>query len=196
MKTIVGLAILVVIVATAFVTLGAAEKNHMLALGLLLAMFSSLVTIALAAMAKIQAVRTVFEPTPEVIERKSSTFTNITAIQSFPTEDHRELASLRQDLTALTQKLGNAEFQILSLKTHMRLCFDNIRYHREITLPHALAGQAGALIVSTILALIGTVLSAFPDDAYRLAQAGNGVLVTGWQNVALWFEGLSLPVKS
>lgn len=65
------------------------------------------------------------------------------------------------------------------LKTHMRLCFDNIRYYEEITLSCALAGQIGTVIVATMLTLIGSALCAFPDGAYMLAKAVNALFVAG-----------------
>ncbi len=179
MKTVLELALVVVMVASIFTALGLAEKNYMMGFGLCLALLSGFATIALAVTAKIQAMRAIFLPTPTVVERKSSYFSNITAMQNYRTEEHRELASLRQDLRALSDKHDSAEFQITLLKTHMRLCFDNIRYHEEITLPYALAGQVGTVIIATMLTLVGTALCAFPDCAYMLAKAVNVVLVTG-----------------
>lgn len=75
----------------------------------------------------------------------------------YPSEELRELASLRQELRTL-QDLHGTAFETAALKTHMRLCFDNIRYHEQITLPDALAGQAGAFIVATLMTLVGTAL--------------------------------------
>lgn len=189
MKTVLGMALIVVLAAAIFTALGLAEKNYMLGFGLFLAVLSGLVTIALAANAKIQAVRAIFVPTPAVVENKSSSFTNITEIQKHPSKEHRELASLRQDLRALQDKHESAAFELSVLKTHMRLCFDNIRYHEEITLPYALAGQVGTVIVATMLTLVGTALCAFPDFAYMLAKAINGLLSAGWQHVSHWFAG-------
>ena len=183
------MALIVVLVAAIFTALGLAEKNHMLGFGLFLAVLSGLVTVALAATAKIQAVRAIFVPTPAVVENKSFSFSNTTAIQNYRSEEHRELASLRQDLRALQDRHDSAAFEITALKTHMRLCFDNIRYHEEITLPYALAGQVGTVIVATMLTLVGTALCAFPDCSYLLAKAINALLVTGWQHVAHWLAG-------
>jgi multisubunit Na+/H+ antiporter MnhF subunit len=189
MKTVLGMALIVVLVAAIFTALGLAEKNHMLGFGLFLAVLSGLVTVALAATAKIQAVRAIFVPTPAVVENKSFSFSNTTAIQNYRCEEHRELASLRQDLRALQDKHDSAAFELTALKTHMRLCFDNIRYHEEITLPYALAGQVGTVIVATMLTLIGTALCAFPDCAYMLAKAVTALLVMGWQHVGHWLAG-------
>lgn len=189
MKTVLGMALIVVLVAAIFTALGLAEKNHMLGFGLFLAVLSGLVTVALAATAKIQAVRAIFVPTPAVVENKSFSFSNTTAIQNYRSEEHRELASLRQDLRTLQDKHDSAAFELTALKTHMRLCFDNIRYHEEITLPYALAGQVGTVIVATMLTLVGTALCAFPDCAYMLAKAVNALLVTGWQHVGHWLAG-------
>ncbi|MFL1553523.1 hypothetical protein ACI77J_12565 [Pseudomonas sp. O64] len=183
MKTVLGMALIVMLVAAIFTALGLAENNYMLGFGLFLAVLSGLVTIALAATAKIQAVRAIFVPTPAVVENKSFSFSNTTAIQNYPSDEHRELASLRQDLRALQDKHDSAAFELATLKTHMRLCFDNIRYHEEITLPYALAGQVGTLIVATMLTLVGTALCAFPDCAYMLAKAVNALFFTGWQHV-------------
>jgi hypothetical protein len=182
MKTVLWIALIVVLVAVIFTALGLAEKNYMLGFGLFLAVLSGLVTIALAATAKIQAIRAIFVPTPPVVENKSFSFSNTTAIQNYRSEEHRELASLRQDLRALQDKHDRAAFELTALKTHMRLCFDNIRYHEEITLPYALAGQVGALIIATMLTLVGTALCAFPDSAYMLAKAVNALFFTGWQH--------------
>ncbi|CRM50608.1 hypothetical protein [Pseudomonas sp. 58 R 12] len=179
MKTVLGMVLTIVLVAAIFTALGFTEKNYMLGFGLFLAVLSGLVTIALAAMAKIQALRVIFVPTPAVVENKSFSFSNTTAIQNYRSEEHRELASLRQDLKALQDKHNSAAFELTALKTHMRLCFDNIRYHEEITLPYALAGQAGAMIVATTLTLFGTALCAFPDCAYMLAKAFNALIFTG-----------------
>ncbi len=177
------MALIVMLVAAIFTALGFAENNYMLSFGLFLAVLSGLVTIALAATAKIQAVRAIFVPTPAVVENKSFSFSNTTAIQNYPSEEHRELASLRQDLRTLQDKHDSAAFELATLKTHMRLCFDNIRYHEEITLPYALAGQVGTMIVATMLTLVGTSLCAFPDCAYMLAKAVNSLFFTGWQHV-------------
>ncbi|WP_417697845.1 hypothetical protein [Pseudomonas sp.] len=62
MKTALGMGLALVLVVTAFTALGLSENNHMLIFGLLLAVISGLVTVALAAMAKIQALRATFEP--------------------------------------------------------------------------------------------------------------------------------------
>lgn len=189
MKTVLGMALIVVLVAAIYAGLGLAEKNYMLGFGLFLAVLSGLVTIALAATAKIQAVRAIFVPTPAVVENKSFSFSNTTAIQNYRSEEHRELASLRQDLKALQDKHGSAAFELAMLKTHMRLCFDNIRYHEEITLPYALAGQVGAVIVATMLTLVGTALCAFPDSAYILAKAINELLFMAWQHIVHLLAG-------
>lgn len=189
MKTALGMGLALVLVVTAFTALGLSENNHMLIFGLLLAVISGLVTIALAATAKLQALRATFEPTPSVAQNKSYSFSNTTAIHHYPTEELRELASLRQDLRALQDLHDKAVFEIAALKTHMRLCFDNIRYHEQITLPHALAGQAGAIIVATLMTLVGTALCALPDIAYALAKAVNVLLVNGWQHVSHWRAG-------
>jgi hypothetical protein len=161
----------------------------MLVFGLLLAVISGLVSIALAATAKIQALHATFEPTPAVVQNKSHSFSNSTAMHHYPSEEHRELASLRQDLRALQDLHRSAEFEIAALKTHMRLCFDSIRYHEQITLPQALAGQAGAIIIAILLTLVGTALSALPDTAYGLAKAANALIVGGWQHVSHWSAG-------
>ena len=183
MKTVLGMALIVTLVAAIYTALGLAENNYMLGFGLFLAVLSGLVTIALAATAKIQAVRAIFVPTPAIVENKSFSFSNTTAIQNYPSEEHRELASLRQDLRALQDKHESAAFELATLKAHMRICFDNIRYHEEITLPYALAGQIGTMIVATMLTLVGTALCAFPDCAYMLAKAVNALFFTGWQYV-------------
>lgn len=179
MKTALGMALLVVLVAAIFIMLGLAEKNHMLGFGLFLALISGLVTIVLAATAKIQAVRAIFVPTPTVVEKRSSSFSNTMAIENYPSEEHGELASLRQDLRALQDRHNSVAFELAALKTHMRLCFDNIRYHEEITLPYALAGQVGTMIIATMLTLVGTALCAFPDCAYMLAKTVNALLNSG-----------------
>jgi len=171
MKTMIGMTVVMVLVVAIFTLLGLAEANHMLIFGLLLAMFSGLVTIALASAAKAQSLRATFEPTAAVAEYKSSTFTNITGLHNYPSPEHRELASLRQDLRALQDDHARTSYELGTLKIHMRLCFDNIRYHEEITLPRALAGQAGAIILATLLTLVGTALCALPDDAFLLAKA-------------------------
>ncbi|WP_110949220.1 hypothetical protein [Pseudomonas bohemica] len=173
MKTMIGMTIVMALVVAIFTLLGLAEANHMLIFGLLLAMFSGLVTIALAAAAKVQSLRATFEPTAAVAEYKSSTFTNITGLHNYPSPELRELASLRQDVRALQEAHSRATAELAILKTHMRLCFDNIRYHGEITLPRALADQTGAIIIATLLTLVGTALSALPDDAYLLAKASS-----------------------
>ncbi len=152
----------------------------MLSFGLLLAVFSGLVTIALAATAKIQALRAAFEPTPAVAENKSYTFTNTTALHNYPSTEHRELTSLRQDIRALQDQQASAAFELATLKNHMRMCFDNIRYHEEITLPRAFAGQAGAIVIATLLTLVGTALCALPDPAYQMAKAVNAWLAACW----------------
>lgn len=182
MQIAVGITVMLVL-TTVFVLLGLAEANHMLVFGLLLAVFSALVIIGLAATAKIQAMRATFVPTPAIAENKSSTFTNTTALQHYASPEHRELASLRQDLRALQDEHASTAFQLASLKTHMRLCFDNIRYHEEITLPRALAGQAGAIIIAALLTLVGTALCALPDSAYLLAKTVNACLETSWQSI-------------
>ncbi|WP_271043208.1 hypothetical protein [Pseudomonas sp. VB3] len=189
MKTALGIGLVLVLVVTTFTALGLSENNHMLVFGLLLAVISGLVTIALAATAKIQALRATFEPAPLVAQNKSHSFSNTTAMHHYPSEELRELASLRQDLRTLQDLHGNAVFEIAALKTHMRLCFDNIRYHEQITLPHALAGQAGAFIVATLMTLVGTALCALPDIAYALAKAVNLLLVNGWQHASHWRAG-------
>lgn len=163
------------VLTTVFVLLGLAEAINMLVFGLLLAVFSALVIIGLAATAKIQAMRATFVPTPAIAENKSSSFTNTTALQHYATPEHRELASLRQDLRALQDEHASTAFHLASLKTHMRLCFDNIRYHEEITLPRALAGQAGAIIIAALLT-VGTAFCALPDSAYLLAKTVNACL--------------------
>lgn len=186
MKIVLGMTVLVVSFAVIFALLGGAEANHMLVFGLLLAVFSGLVTIALAATAKIQAMRASFELTPALTENKSYSFSNTTALQNFPSEEHRELASLRQDLRALQDLYVSAAFELASLKTHMRLCFDHVRYHEKITLPRALAGQAGAIIIAALLTLVGTALCALPDKAYLLAETINIWFAAGWQSIILW----------
>jgi len=111
------------------------RKNYMLGFGLLLAVLSGLVTIVLALTAKIRALRAIFVPTSAPVENKSFSFSNTTAMQNFRSDDSRELASLCQDLRALQQKHHSTATEVNVLKTYMRLCFDNIRYHEEITLP-------------------------------------------------------------
>ncbi|MGE7990309.1 hypothetical protein ACQKPE_04510 [Pseudomonas sp. NPDC089554] len=187
MKTVLGMVLIVALVAAIFMALGLAEKNYMLGFGLLLAVLSGLVTIVLAVTAKIRALRTIFLPTPAPVENKSFSFSNTTAMQNFRSDDSRELASLRQDLRALQQKHESTASEVNVLKTHMRLCFDNIRYHEEITLPYALAGQVGIVIVATMLTLVGTALCAYPDSAYMLAKAIDALFVAGWQHVGHWY---------
>ncbi|WP_447800909.1 hypothetical protein [Pseudomonas kilonensis] len=184
MKTAFGLTMMMVLVVTIFTLLGLTETNYMLVFGLLLAVFSGLVTIALAAMSKIQALSTTFEPTPVIAENKSYTFINTTALQNYSSAEHREMASLRQDLHALQGQHASTALQLAVLKNHMRLSFDNIRYHEEITLPRALSGQAGAIIIATLLTLVGTALCALPDPAYLLAKAVNTWFSASWQSVA------------
>lgn len=158
----------------------------MLVFGLLLAVFFGLFTIALAAMSKIQALNATFEPTPAIAASKLHSVTNTTALQSYPSGEHRELASLRQDLRASQDQQSNVAFELGTLKTHMRLCFDNIRYHEEITLPCVLAGQAGAIIIATLLTLVGTTLCALPDPAYQMAQTVSAWFAACWQYAAQW----------
>jgi hypothetical protein len=179
MKTMIGMTVVMVLVLAIFTLLGLAEANHMLIFGLLLAMFSGLFTIALAAAAKIQSLRATFEPTAAMAEYKSSTFTNITGLHNYSSPEHRELASLRQDLRALQDDHAKISYELGTLKTHMRLCFDNIRHHEQITLPRALAGQAGAIILATMLTLVGTALCALPDHAFLLAKACSAWITAG-----------------
>jgi hypothetical protein len=119
MKTTTGMTAVMVLVVAIFTLLGLAEANHMLIFGLLLAIFSGLLTIALAAAAKGQLLRATFEPTAAVAEYKSSTFTNITGLHNYPSPEHRELASLRQDLRALQEEHDRTSHELAILKTHL-----------------------------------------------------------------------------
>ncbi|MFT2185253.1 hypothetical protein [Pseudomonas putida] len=129
----------------------------MLVFGLLLAVFSALVIIALAATAKIQAMRATFVPTPAIAENKSSTFTNITpcsTMQPPSIENYRVSASLPE----------NPHAPVL----------------RQHSLPRgnyparALAGQAGAIIIAALLTTICADRpfdsSLQPGSRQRLAQ--------------------------
>ena len=160
-----------------FVLLGMFETNWMTVFGLILAGGSGLLTIGIVLLAKMQALKATFKPTDPVLENKSYTFRNTTNLYNYASEAHRELASLQQEIRNLQEDYNRAAFDISLLKTHMRICFDNIRYHQEITLPKALAGQAGVIVGSTLLTLAGTALTAMPGQAHTTAALLNGLTI-------------------
>lgn len=171
MRTIsIATAISAIIIVT-FVFMGRFEKNHMIVFGLVLALLSGLGTIFLTLNAKIQAIKAKFQPTPEPRINKSSSFRNTTNMYNYANNFERDFESIRQDVKNLQEDTKKADSEIQILRLHMRMCFDSIRYHEEMTLPKALAGQAGWIVSSTLLTLLGTALTALPELFYDIARS-------------------------
>lgn len=171
MRTIsIATAISAIIIVT-FVFMGRFEKNQMIVFGLVLALLSGLGTIFLTINAKIQAIRAKFQPTPEPRINKSSSFRNTTNMRNYANDFERDFESIRQDVKNLQEDTKKADSEIQILRLHMRMCFDSIRYHEEMTLPKALAGQAGWIVSATLLTLLGTALTALPELFYDIARS-------------------------
>lgn len=154
-----------------FVWMGRFEENHMVIFGLLLALASGLATIGLTLNAKIQAIKAKFQPTPEPRINKSSSFRNTTNIRNYANDFERDFESIRQDVKNLQEDNKRTDSEIQILRFHMRMCFDSIRYHEEMTLPKALAGQAGWIVSTTLLTLLGTALTALPVLFYNISRS-------------------------
>jgi outer membrane murein-binding lipoprotein Lpp len=173
----------------AFLFAGSLEQNHMIFLGLLIAIFAGLATIAITLASKIQALRTDFQPTEPVWENPSSCFKNTANMHGYKTELDRQLEHMRQDVNSLKDDQQRSEREIKTLQTHMRICFDLIRYHEEITLPQALSGQAGTIVITTLLTLLGTAMTATPDIFYTASKWLLSQAVNLWATIGairLW----------
>lgn len=169
------------LIAGLFVALGGADENPMLGFGLSLTLAAGLVTIGLAIRSKLAAMRVQFEPTEVVEQKQSYGFTHTDRLMGVKLHEPETLRLLR-DLSASVdehkQKISNLEFDRDVMKSHLRICFDNIRYHEEITLPQALAASWGGTVMSAIGAMIGAVIAAFPVEAFQLAKAMNAILLS------------------
>jgi len=166
--------ITVVLIAAAFVALGASTENPMLGFGLVLTMAAGMVTIGLAVSGRVTAMRTQFEPTEEPEQKESHTFTHLhrmMGVDSQSSETLRLVRDLAASVEALEQKVLSLEFDRRMIKTNLRICFDNIRYHEEITLPQALAASWGGTVLSTVVGLTGAVIAAFPQSAFEYARS-------------------------
>ncbi|MCQ4314474.1 hypothetical protein EA797_04475 [Stutzerimonas zhaodongensis] len=170
-----------VVIAAIFIALGGAEENPMLGFGLSLTLIAGLVTMGLSTMSKMVAMRVQFEPTEAPENKQSSRFTHTHQLQGLDNQKS-ETFRLLQDVSAsvdeLEQKVSSMEFDQRALKNHVRICFDNIRYHEIVTLPQALASSWGGTVMSTVVGLVGAVIAAFPQAAFQYAQSANALLQT------------------
>ncbi len=168
-------------IAVLFIALGSSDENPMLGFGLFLTLAAGLVTIALAINSKLAAMRVHFKPTEEPEHKKSQRFTptpRVMGVDNQETVTSRMLQDLSASVDELELKVSSLEFDRQVLKTHLRICFDNIRYHDEITLPQALASSWGGTVLSTLVGLTGAIIAAFPQSAFRYAVAVNTWLVS------------------
>lgn len=171
MKKILKATLIAAIIIITFVFMGRFEKNYMMVFGFLLALLSGLGTIALTMSAKLQAIRVNFQPTPEPRINKSSSFRNTTNMRNYANDFERDFESIRQDIKNLQEDTKRTDSEIQILRLHMRMCFDSIRYHEEMTLPKALAGQTGWIVSTTLLTLLGTALTTLPELFYNVARS-------------------------
>lgn len=163
-----------IVIAAVFVALGAATENPMLGFGLVLTLAAGMVTIGLAVSGRFAAMRARFEPTEELEQKESHTFTHLhrlMGVDNQSSETLRLVRDLAASVEALEQKVSSLEFDRRVVKTHLRICFDNIRYHEEITLPQALAASWGGTVLSTVVGLTGAVIAAFPQSAFEYARS-------------------------
>jgi len=166
--------ITVALIAVAFVALGSSSESPMLGFGLALTLAAGMVTIGLAVSGRVASMRVQFEPTEEPEQRESFTFSHchrLMGVDSQQSETLRLLHDLAATVDVLEQKVSSLEFDRRVAKTHLRICFDNIRYHEEITLPQALAASWGGTVLSTIVGLTGAVIAAFPQSAFEYARS-------------------------
>jgi|GEM_PF-1535123 len=169
------------LIAGLFVALGGADESPMLGFGLSLTLAAGLVTIGLAIRSKLAAMRVQFEPTEVVEQKQSNVFTHthrLMGVDLRESETSRLLRDLSASIDELNQKVSSLEFDRQLMKTHLRICFDNIRYHEEITVPQALAASWSGTVMSVLVGLIGAVIAAFPAEAFRLAKASNGFFLS------------------
>ncbi|KJH82853.1 hypothetical protein [Stutzerimonas stutzeri] len=169
------------VIAAAFIALGSANENPMLGFGLSLTLTAGLVTIGLTTMSKLAAMRVQFEPTAAPENKQSSHFTHIHRMQGVDiqkSETFRLLQDVSASVDEIKEKVSSLEFSNQVMKTHLRICFDNIRYHEAVTLPQALASSWGGTVISTVVGLVGAVIAAFPQAAFQYARSANALLQT------------------
>jgi len=153
----------------------------MLGFGLFLTLAAGVVTIGLAISSKVAAMRMKFEATEEPEQKQSHWFTHthrLMGVDLQKSETFRLLQDLSASVDELERKVSSLEFDRRVLKTHLRICFDNIRYHEEVTLPQALAASWGGTVLSTVVGLTGAVIAAFPQAAFRYAHSANAWLLS------------------
>ncbi|VVM76546.1 hypothetical protein PS664_02064 [Pseudomonas fluorescens] len=159
------------------VGLGFPARNWFLEFGLAVVVISSITTIALAiqsARAAAKAEKWTFDDfLPKVDDGRSYNFKFTAGIMGVDTRnpvDHlrRQIDELQR---VAIQDEDNAIRRHQLTDRRIDICLAKIRHHETVTLPKVLGSSSGAVALSAMLTLLGSVYLAFPVPAYEIFSA-------------------------
>ncbi|MDR6586355.1 hypothetical protein [Herbaspirillum frisingense] len=152
--------------------LGSLSKNWFLAFGLTIVVASSLLTITMAirnALLATQAKKQAFADfLPKADNRQSHSFKFTAALMGV--DVNSPWKQLQLDVKELQQVAIQDEKnfrQAIDIANHrIDICLAQIRFHEIATLPKILGQGAGLIVLSAVLAIIGSVYLAFPEACF------------------------------
>lgn len=173
------MAYLIVIIPIAIlmtsILLGFLSRNYFVEFGLAIIIISaatSLIQAFLNGRAATKATRRdISEFIPAFDNSESHRFKFTAAIMGVDTRD--PIKHLQRQIDELQARSIEDEknFRSLSKFNEVRLdiCFANIRFHEQVTLPKMLGQGAGLIVLASIMTIAGSVLLAFPNEIYSAA---------------------------
>lgn len=155
--------------------LGFIQKNWFIELGLAIVIVSSITSIMQAIKNGRNAAKAnklkISDFIQEVDRSESYSFKHTSAMMG--ANNHNPVGYLQSQIDELQKKSTDDEkdFRALWRTTEVRLdiCFGNLRYHENATLPKILGQGSGVIILSSIMTILGSAFLAFPDENYSAA---------------------------
>lgn len=151
---------------------GSLDRNYFLGIGLGIVMLSSFASIASASHSGIKAwhaAKKQYEP-PEPMTFNSLGFKFTAGMMGVNRDD--PLETIRKQLTELRSVAIQDEqnwrklFELTNYRVN--ICLARLEYHEEVTLPKLIGSSAGTIIVSAIMAFVGSAYLAYPADFYEI----------------------------
>lgn len=88
----------------------------------------------------------------------------------------REQISELQNVAAQDEKNWRKMFEMVHAR--IDICLARQDFHEKVTLPKILGASSGTVIISTIMAFIGSAYLAYPDKFYDLFQQAYFLLIS------------------
>lgn len=155
-----------IVLLFAGLVLGSLSTNYFAAAGLLLSLFSAVITILVASKNALEARRAAIngiEPYEPISAKRLKLFSS-TVLTSDPVRNlQKQLEELRREHEALADYV---DMRVELIFNYAQMAHERLTQHKEVELPQILSSQSGVIIVGAVSSLIGAVVVFSPEHVY------------------------------